>query len=195
MHPAGNKPVDRPERRGVSRASVISEAKAKVPTIDLADLLCRPGKMRRVGKEWVGRCPLPDHEDRSPSFTVDPEKNVWFCHGCLRGGDVIELARYAWDYDKHEVGTAAAVLLMEYGYEVPQRPPSWCARQERQKPMRDAIEEARVEVMMSRLWRYVFEPILAEVEDAEVRVRVGNELWAAVRPLAVRLVEGLKGKA
>src|SRR5215208_5946671 len=184
MHPAHN--MDRPERRGVSRVSVISEAKAKVATIDLADRLCGPAHMRRVGRTWVARCPLPDHEDKSPSFVVYPESNSWFCYGCLRGGDVVELARYAWGYDKSEVATAVRILLMEFGHEVPQRPPSWFARQERQKPIRDAIEEARVKVMMLRLWRWIFEPILAEIEDPDERVQVGNELWATVRPLAIR---------
>jgi DNA primase len=84
--------------RGVSYTRPIDAAKEAVPVIDLADRLTGPGGLRRVGKEWAGRCVLPDHEDRSPSFTVNPEKNVWFCHGCLRGGDVVELARLAWGY-------------------------------------------------------------------------------------------------
>ncbi|MDP9476789.1 MAG: CHC2 zinc finger domain-containing protein [Actinomycetota bacterium] len=181
--------IARPERRGVSNRSVIEEAKSKVAAVALADLLCGPGGLRRVGGEWAGRCPFPDHEDRSPSFTVNPEKNVFFCHGCLVGGDVVELARHAWGYSKDEVATAAAMLLMEFGHEVPPRPPAWFAREERQAPIRDAIEEARVEVLMRRLWRWVFEPILADLEDADERERMGDRLWATVRPLAARLVE------
>ena len=98
----------RPERRGVSRRRIIEEAKAKVTTIALADLLCGPAAMRRVGDEWVARCPLPDHEDKTPSFTVYPETDSWFCYGCLRGGDVIELACYGRGYSKAEVAGAAA---------------------------------------------------------------------------------------
>src|SRR5215218_8318005 len=146
--------------RGVSYTRPIDAAKEAVQVIDLADRLCGGGGLRRVGKEWVGRCVLPDHEDRSPSFTVNPEKNVFFCHGCLQGGDVVELARLAWGYDQRDAHTAAAMLLMEFGCEVPQRPPSWPRRQDRQKEIRDAIEDARVEVMMRRLWRYIFEPIV-----------------------------------
>jgi hypothetical protein len=123
--PDDNPSPDRPERRGVSRSPVIEAAKEAVPTIDLADRLCSPSGLRKVGSRWVGRCPLPDHEDRSPSFTVYPETNSWFCYGCLLGGDVIELARHAWGYEKSEAGLAAAYLLMEFGHEVPPRPPSW----------------------------------------------------------------------
>jgi hypothetical protein len=72
----------RPERRGNSKKRPIDEAKAKVPVIDLTDLLAGLGRMRRIGKEWVTNCLLPDHDDRVPSFTVNPVKNLWFCHGC-----------------------------------------------------------------------------------------------------------------
>jgi DNA primase len=109
--------------RGASYTRPIDAAKESVQVIDLADRLGGPGSLRRVGKEWAGRCLLPDHEDRSPSFTVNPEKNVFFCHGCLRGGDVVELARLAWGYDQRDAHVAAAMLLMEFGHEVPQRPP------------------------------------------------------------------------
>jgi hypothetical protein len=63
-----------PERRGMSRRSVIEEPKKNVETIALADWLCGPGQMRRVGKEWVALCPLPDHKERTPSFTVNPKR-------------------------------------------------------------------------------------------------------------------------
>lgn len=44
--------------------------------------------------KWTARCPLPGHEDRTPSFSIDSAKNVGYCHGCKRGGDVIKLAQY-----------------------------------------------------------------------------------------------------
>ena len=83
----------RPERWGVSCRTVIEEAKEKVPVIDLADLLCGPDKLRKVGQRWVARCPIPGHDERTPSFTVYFETNSWFCFGvCQRGGDVVDLA-------------------------------------------------------------------------------------------------------
>jgi DNA primase len=39
---------------------------------------------------WMGLCPL--HEDHQPSFMVDPFKNLFYCYGCNRGGDVIRFA-------------------------------------------------------------------------------------------------------
>ena len=184
---------ERPERRGVSRRRVIDEAKAKVPAIDLADLLCGPAKMRRMGEEWMARCPLKDHEDNTPSFAANPVKNVWFCHGCLRGGDVIELARFAWGYDKSEAGTAAAMLLMELGYEPPQRPPSWFARQEREKPVRDALEEIQVRHAQRRLYR-IFEPAIERIEDETERQAEKGQTWHDLRDVAVLIVAGKRTK-
>src|SRR5215212_1098612 len=131
-----------PRYRGVSYTGPIDEAKRLVQVIDLAGSLMGPGDLRRVGKEWIGRCPLPYHADRTPSFTVNEAKNLWWCHGCLRGGDVVELARLAWGYDQRDAHLAAATLLMEFGHEAPQRLPAWFRKQERQAPVLRALEDA-----------------------------------------------------
>jgi DNA primase len=181
----------RPERRGVGRRSVIDEADAKVPVIDLANLLAGPGKMRRAGEEWVTNCVLDDHVDKSPSFCVNPEKNVWFCHGCLRGGDVVELARFAWGYEKVEVAMAASDLLHEFGHPIPERPESWHRRQERQKPVRDGIDAAKILVVRQRLYSRFFEPIVLATEDAEDRAHNAQLFWEATAPLARHLVSSM----
>lgn len=187
MHPAHN--MDRPERRGVSRGSVLSEAKAKVSTIDLADRLCGPGQMRRAGQKWTARCPLPDHDDKSPSFVVYPESDSWFCYGCLRGGDVIELARHAWAYDKSEVVTAAGMLLLEFGQPIPERPRSWYAKQLRQRPVRDAVEQVALRHIQRRLYR-LFAPHIERIEDEGERQKEKSEVWHELRGVAALIVAG-----
>jgi hypothetical protein len=48
-----------------------------------------------VPHSGVIRCPLPGHDDRTPSFQVyrDPGRG-WYCFGCHRGGSAIDLASY-----------------------------------------------------------------------------------------------------
>lgn len=174
--------------RGVSYTKPIDAAKEAVPVVDLADRLCGPGGLRRVGQEWAGRCPLPDHEDRSPSFTVNAEKNVWFCHGCLRGGDVVALAQLAWNYAERDSHIAAADLLHEFGHEIPQRPPAWYRKQERQKPVRDALEEVKVRSAQRRLMR-IFEPNLARIEDDGERRAEAFAVWDDLE-VPARLIVG-----
>jgi len=43
---------------------------------------------------WTGRCPLPGHDDCSPSFVVYGESDTCWCYGCQRGGDVLTLTGY-----------------------------------------------------------------------------------------------------
>jgi DNA primase len=169
--------------RGGSYTKPIDAAKEAVPIIDLADRLAGPGGLRRVGKEWAGRCVLPDHEDRSPSFTVNPEKNVFFCHGCLRGGDVVELARLAWEYDQREAHVAAAELLLEFGHEVPERPPAWFRKQERQRHTRDAIEEVKKNIVRRRLFKHLILPLVDTIEDEEEHNRELDRAWSEFQRL------------
>jgi hypothetical protein len=169
---------------GVSYAKPITAAKEAVSIIELADRLTgsEAGGLRR-------RCPLPDHEDRSPSFVVYPETQSFFCYGCLRGGDVVELARLAWGYSEREAHVVAAMVLMEFGHELPQRPPSWLRKQERQKPTRDALEEVKVRNARRRLMR-TFLPLLASIEDEGERLREAQLVWQDLEGPARLLVRG-----
>jgi DNA primase len=54
---------------------------------------------------WMGLCPL--HEDHKPSFLVDPHRNLFYCYGCGRGGDVIRLAELY-----HQVTFSQALVLL-----------------------------------------------------------------------------------
>ena len=46
-------------------------------------------KFKKNGKGYMCNCPFPDHTDKTPSFCVTPETNLWNCFGCGKGGDVI----------------------------------------------------------------------------------------------------------
>src|SRR5215470_1715188 len=54
---------------------------------------------------WMGLCPL--HADQKPSFLVDPNKNLFYCYGCGRGGDVIRFAELY-----HQVRFPKALALL-----------------------------------------------------------------------------------
>jgi len=44
-------------------------------------------KLKKKGTNYVGLCPF--HEEKAPSFTVNPKTNLYHCFGCNAGGDVI----------------------------------------------------------------------------------------------------------
>src|SRR5215208_541993 len=47
--------------------------------------------LRRAGARYSGRCPF--HEERTPSFSVNPVEKLYHCFGCGKGGDVITFVR------------------------------------------------------------------------------------------------------
>jgi DNA primase len=47
--------------------------------------------LRRQGARFVGLCPYPDHQEKTPSFSIAPARGFYYCFGCSRGGDAIKL--------------------------------------------------------------------------------------------------------
>jgi DNA primase len=58
---------------------------------DMVEIVGARVQLRRVGSRWTGRCPF--HEERTPSFSVSPEKKTYHCFGCKAGGDVIRFVQ------------------------------------------------------------------------------------------------------
>jgi DNA primase len=83
----------------------LDELKRQIPLLDYLQAHDWQPAWRIAGGRLMGLCPL--HTDRKPSFLVDPNKNLFFCYGCSRGGDVI---RFAEIY--HQVKFLGAVALL-----------------------------------------------------------------------------------
>src|SRR5512132_1120794 len=64
----------------------------------------RPARQLSRGR-FMGLCPL--QEDHQPSFLVDPHKNLFYCYGCGRGGDVIRFTELY-----HQVKFPQALALL-----------------------------------------------------------------------------------
>src|SRR5215213_11179070 len=55
--------------------------------VDMVELVSAKTDLRRAGSRWQGLCPF--HDERTPSFSVDPEDKLYYCFGCQKGGDAI----------------------------------------------------------------------------------------------------------
>ena len=83
----------------------LDELKQQIPLLDyLQAHNWRPARRIRDERQ-MGLCPL--HTDHKPSFLVDPHKNLFYCYGCGRGGDVIRFAELF-----HQVKFSEAVALL-----------------------------------------------------------------------------------
>lgn len=56
---------------------------------DIVEVASSGVSMRQSGSKFKGLCPF--HEEKTPSFYVDPEKQLYFCFGCQEGGDIFSL--------------------------------------------------------------------------------------------------------
>lgn len=54
--------------------------------VSLLHIVQEKVKLRRQGAEYAAKCPF--HADDTPSLMINPEKGVWHCHGCGKGGDI-----------------------------------------------------------------------------------------------------------
>jgi DNA primase len=172
-------------------ASFRRQIEALKDAVRIEDVAAGYGAFRLTGDgRLLGRCVAPDHEDRTPSMTVYTDDQRFKCYGCGEHGDVVDLVRLA---EGGEIWEAMVSLSTRYGVELPGRSAAWYDRQERQAPMRSKIEDVRTQVMMRRLFRWVFEPMLVEIEDEDERASMGGYVWAEVLPLAVRMAEDRRG--
>ncbi len=82
-------------RQDASLRSRVEAVKARWPIERFCrDLLGCDLKPAGQGK-WTARCPLPGHDDRTPSFTIYETSDSAHCFGCNRRGDIIALTGYA----------------------------------------------------------------------------------------------------
>src|SRR5690606_24904528 len=85
----------------LSRTDIVEVIESRVP-------------LKRAGREYQARCPF--HDERSPSFTVSPQKQFYHCFGCGAHGTAI---RFVMEYDRLEFRDAVEELAKRLGLEVP----------------------------------------------------------------------------
>ena len=68
-----------------------SSVREVVAAADMVEVVSGRTALRRAGARYSGRCPF--HEERTPSFSVNPADKLYHCFGCGKGGDVITFVR------------------------------------------------------------------------------------------------------
>lgn len=80
----------------------LEEIKGK---IDLVDFIGRYLPLKKAGTNYKGLCPF--HVEKTPSFMVSPDKQIWHCFGCGRGGDVFKFVM-----EKEGIGFAESLQML-----------------------------------------------------------------------------------
>jgi DNA primase len=84
--------------------------------VDIMAIAAEHTRLRKAGKRYQGLCPL--HKEKTPSFSIDPSKGVFYCFGCGAGGDAIKLHMLSTGDD---FPAAIEALATRYGIPLPKR--------------------------------------------------------------------------
>ena len=98
---------------------------------DVVDIIDARVKLKKAGKNYQACCPF--HNEKTPSFTVSPDKQFYHCFGCGAHGNVIS---FLMEYDRLDFVEAVEELARTQGLEVPREqggkpPPSDAQKQQR----------------------------------------------------------------
>ncbi|MGE0084373.1 MAG: DNA primase [Desulfococcaceae bacterium] len=85
-------------------------------TADIVEVVSDSVMLKKAGKDFVGLCPF--HPEKTPSFTVSPEKQIYYCFGCGAGGNVFS---FLMAYEGLSFPEAVKSLAVRYGIEIPVR--------------------------------------------------------------------------
>lgn len=84
--------------------------------IDIVQLIDARVPLRKKGKNYIACCPF--HSEKTPSFTVTPEKQFYYCFGCSMGGNAFS---FLMEYEKLSFVEAVSLLAKQMGVEIPQQ--------------------------------------------------------------------------
>lgn len=91
--------------------NTISEIKN---TADIVDIVSEFVLLKKAGRNFVGLCPF--HSEKTPSFTVSPEKQIFYCFGCGVGGNLFS---FLMKHNGISFPEAVKMIAGRYGIEIP----------------------------------------------------------------------------
>ncbi len=98
---------------------------------DIVEIVSGHTDLRRQGERFVGLCPF--HEERTPSFSVEPREKLYYCFGCEAGGDVFD---FLGEKEGLDFPDAVESLADRFGVEIERDSEDPAAEKERRRRAR-----------------------------------------------------------
>jgi DNA primase len=107
--------------------------------IDIVDTVDSRVKLRKTGKNYSACCPF--HDEKTPSFTVSPEKQFYYCFGCGASGNALG---FVMDYERLSFPEAIESLARTAGLQVPRevQTEAQAKREQERKSIYSLLEKA-----------------------------------------------------
>ena len=144
-----------------------------VDAADMVEVVSAKTQLRRSGARFVGLCPF--HDEKTPSFSVNPQDKLFYCFGCGAGGDVNTFVRETEQLDFAEAVEALAEryrVTLEYEESSPERD----AERSRRERLLALLEQA-TSFYEKHLWAASGETVRAYLEERGL----GEEICRAYR--------------
>ncbi len=105
--------------------------------LTLSDVIGKRVKITRAGREYKACCPF--HREKTPSFTINDDKQFYHCFGCGAHGDVIG---FVMQHDNLSFIDTLEMLSAEAGLKMPEPDPKAVQKAEQQRDLHALMEEA-----------------------------------------------------
>jgi DNA primase len=108
--------------------------------VDIVEVIDSRVKLKRTGKNYSACCPF--HDEKTPSFTVSPDKQFYYCFGCGASGNTLG---FVMDYDRVSFREAAESLAQRAGLQIPEtreKSAKAAAEEQRRKDIYRVLEQA-----------------------------------------------------
>lgn len=103
---------------------------------DIVDVISEHVVLRKRGKDFVGLCPF--HDEKTPSFSVSPTKQMYYCFGCNAGGNAI---KFLMELGKRPFASVVLDLARRYQVAVQTLEPEQRQELQRQLSLREQLYE------------------------------------------------------
>jgi len=104
---------------------------------DIVEIIGRHVELKKSGANLMGLCPF--HHEKSPSFSVSPDKQLYYCFGCGKGGGAFQ---FLMEHDGYSFPEAVEFLAEKTGLEIPTTSERKPGDEARQKQAFDMLERA-----------------------------------------------------
>lgn len=106
--------------------------------VDIVDVIRTRVALKRAGREWQACCPF--HNEKTPSFTVSPKKQFYYCFGCHASGNAL---KFLMDFEHQPFREALESLASMAGVALPEDKPQDHATARQRDEERDALDLAQ----------------------------------------------------